>query len=247
MYISHRRPDLSEKSLQNHKYRLDTFVEFCVNNDIDNLNHLTGRNLHRYRQWRDRQDIAPMTLRTHMATLRVFLEFVATIDGCEEGLREKVVLPEVKKEDQAKDVKLEESRANEILDYLDRFHYASREHVIIAVLWHTGIRLGTLRTLDVDDFDPDGEALLRIRHRPDTGTPLKNGTAAKRTIAIGEYYIEVIQDYLQHNRHDVTDEHGREPLITSNRGRLSESATRMAVYRYTRPCVVAECPYERDP
>lgn len=245
MYIDHRRPDLSEKSLMNHKYRLDTFLEFCEIQDIDNLNDLSGRDLHHYRTWRG-GDIAPITLQTHLATLRVFLEFCASIDAVVQGLREKVVLPEVDREDQSRDIKLDEDRADAILDHLETFEYASRDHVIVAVLWHTGIRLGTLRALDVDDWDPD-ESCLEIRHRPDSTTPLKNQRGAERTIAVGQYYNGVINDYIEYNRYEVSDEYGREPLITSRRGRLSATPIRDTVYQWTRPCLMAECPHDRDP
>lgn len=101
MYLQHREPDLSEKTYYNHKYRLDAFLEFCEERGITNLNNLTGRDLHRFRTWRSQQDISKMTLRTNLATLRVFLEFCHTIDAVDEGLREKVVLPDVDRAEQS--------------------------------------------------------------------------------------------------------------------------------------------------
>ena len=246
MYLQHREPDLSEKSLHNHRYRLDSFLEFCEEHDIDNMNELTGRDLHRFRTWRSRQDISKVTLKTNLATLRVFLEFCASIDGVEQGLREKVVLPEVDREEEAKDVKLEAGRAEAILDHMSRFEYASRDHVIMAILWHTGMRLGTLRALDVDDVDLETPC-LKVRHRPETGTPLKNRGAAERIIALGEQYARIIEDYMEHNRRKSTDSHGREPLISSSQGRLAESSIRVTVYKWTRPCMVGDCPHDEDP
>jgi integrase len=108
------------------------------------------------------------------------------------------------------------------------------------------MRLGTLRCIDLRDFSYDN-GHVRVRHRPDTDTPLKNGEAANRMIAVGEHWCDVIQDFIDQHRHPVTDDHGREPLITSSQGRLSKNAVRNAVYRQTRPCVYAECPHERDP
>lgn len=246
LYIDHRRDDLSEKSLQNHRYRLDTFVEFCEERGITNLNDLTARELHRYRVWRREQDISTITLKSNLATLRVFLQFCAQIDGVESGLREKVVLPEIDAADEARDEKLEGERARQILDYLDQFHYASRNHVVLGILWHTGIRLGTLRALDVGDFDAEARC-LDVRHRPEEGTPLKNQGAAERSIAVGEYWVSVISDYIEHTRDDVSDAHGRHPLVTSTHGRLSEGAIREAIYRITQPCVLGDCPHDRDP
>ncbi|WP_435349019.1 tyrosine-type recombinase/integrase [Haloarchaeobius sp. HRN-SO-5] len=247
MYLRHREPELSEKSLQNHKYRLDNFVAFCSDKGIDNLNDLTGRTIHKFRNWRRDDDITTVTLRSNLATLRVFLEFTASINAVEPGLRERVKLPEVSAGEESKDVKLDEDRAERILDYLNRFRYASRDHVIVAILWHTGIRLGSLRTFDVDDFDPDAMC-LDLQHSPDTGTPLKNGDAAERSIAVGEHYCQMLQDYIDHHRDDVYDDHGRRPLIASTQGRLSETPIRQTVYKWTRPCVVGvECPHDRDP
>lgn len=246
MYLEHRKPELSEKSLENHRYRLDTFVEFCVEHEIDNLNELTGRDLHRYRTWRSSDGITATTLRGNLATLRVYLEFCASIDAVPQGLREKVVLPDIDREEESRDVLLDEAFAEDLLEYLQRFEYASRDHLIVALLWHTGIRLGTLRSFDVDDWDSE-EMYLRVRHRPESGTPLKNGKAAERSIAVGQFYKEVIDDYVKYNREPATDEYGREPLISSSQGRLSETPIRDTVYRWTRPCLIADCPHDRDP
>lgn len=252
LYLDHREPELSEKSIENQRYRLNAFIEFCQEHGIENLNALTGRDLHRYRVWRrngegnNYGEISKVTLRSNLATLRVFLEFAAGIDAVESGMRERVLLPEVEAEEAAKDVKLGEERAERILDHVNRFHYASRDHVILAILWHTGIRLGSLRAFDVDDFDPKSPC-LELRHRPETETPLKNGKGAERTIAVGEHYAEVIADYIDHHRDDVSDEYGREPLITSARGRLTETPIRRTVYEWTRPCMVGECPHDKDP
>lgn len=246
MYVEQRRGEVSEKTLHNHKYRLDTFLEFCEEYEIGNLNSLSGRDIHRYRTWRRKQGIEKATLKGNLATLRVFLEFAANIEAVEPGLREQVKLPELDRGEEARDVQLNAERAEQILEYLNQFHYASRDHVVLGIVWHTGIRLGTLRAFDVDDFDREASC-LDVRHRPETGTPLKNKYAAERSIAVGSYYQRVIEDYISHNRDNVEDEYGREPLITSAQGRLSEGAVRTTVYQVTQPCLIGECPHDRTP
>ncbi|MUW14859.1 tyrosine-type recombinase/integrase [Halorubrum sp. CBA1125] len=246
LYFSHRRADLSEKTLQNQRYRLDTFTEWCDSEgDLDNLNELTGRDIHRYRSWR-LDDVSKITVVGTLQTFRKFLEFAAAIDAVPEGMRERVHLPNVDPTEEADDTILEADRGREVLDYLDTFEYASRRHVTLAIMWHTGCRMGTVRALDVDDIDFDARC-LDVRHRPESGTPLKNGWRAERSIALGEHYCEVIADYLEHNRPSVRDDYGREPLIASNQGRLSETAMRSDVYKVTRPCVTGECPHDREP
>lgn len=244
-YLAERDPELSKKSKQNQRYRLEQFLAFCSDHDIDDMSRLTGRDIHRFRVWAS-QDIQTVTLRGYLQTFRVFLEFCAAIDAVEPGMRERVQIPEVEPEDEARNEHLEAGRAEPILEYLERFAYAGREHVVTAILWHTGIRLGTLRSFDVGDFDRDAQC-LDVRHRPETGTPLKNKKAAERSIAVGSYYCDVLEDYIEHNRKKVTDDYGRHPLITSSRGRLSEGSIRETIYRVTQPCEIGDCPHDKDP
>ncbi|WP_281196128.1 site-specific integrase [Halorubrum sp. F4] len=252
LYLADREMELSEKSLENHRYRLDSWLAFCDDQDIDNMADITGRTVHEYRVWRQNGEgdgyeaVSKATLKGNLATLRVFFEFCASIDAVESGLRERVRVPKLDAEEISRDEKLEEANAEAMLEYLEKFRYASREHAILSLLWHTGIRLGTLRAFDVADFDRD-DRCLDVRHRPDEGTPLKNGLGAERSIAIGEYHVDVLEDYIDYNRPDVTDEFGRRPLFASEQGRLSDSPIRLTAYKWTQPCRWSECPHDEDP
>jgi len=252
LYIQHRKPDLAKSTLANQQYRLNSFKAWCADEDIDNMNDLTGRDLHQFRIARSSGeisgygDLAPVSLVGVLSTLRVFLEFCASIDAVEQGLREKVLIPDIDDEEAARNEMLDAPDAEALLEYLHQFEYATRDHIIIALMWHAGIRLGSLRAIDVDDIDFDA-GCIDLYHRPKSDTPLKNGLSAERTIHVGDHYLEVLKDYIDHNRHDVSDEYGREPLITSVQGRLSGPPIRRTVYEWTRTCeYTGECPHGEE-
>lgn len=138
MYLNHREPELSKKSIQNQRYHLNSFVGWCQEHGIENLNDLVGRDTHRFRTARRNEDIASVTRRGQLATLRVFLEFCQNIEAVDPGMRERVVLPEGDPEEASKDEKLDEDWANVILEHLEQYNYTSREHVVTAILWQTG-------------------------------------------------------------------------------------------------------------
>lgn len=73
-----------------------------------------------------------------------------------------------------------------------------REHVILALLWHTGIRLGALRAIDVADYDAD-DRVIEIRHRLETGTPLKNKSAGVRDVNVSPNYASMLNAYIKHH------------------------------------------------
>ncbi len=144
MYIEGRRDELSDQTLPSHVYRLEAFTQWCAEEGIDNLNEITGRDLYAYRVWRregngeDREEVTTITLRGQLATLRAFLRLCADIDAVPEDLFSKVPLPTVSASEGVSDTTLEPDRAVEILDYLQRYEYASRKHVTLLLLWHTG-------------------------------------------------------------------------------------------------------------
>jgi len=254
MYLEARRDDLTDPTLKGQKYRLAAFVQWCEEEEIENLNELSGRDLYRYRVWRregngeDRGPIAPVTLRGQLATLRSFLRFCEEVDAVKEGLRSDVHLPNLSGGENVSDTTLEPARAEAILDYLDRYEYASRNHVILLLMWHTGARAGAIRSLDLDHLDLEGDRPgIRFHHNPRQDTPLKNKEKGERWNSISPYVSRVIGDYIDGPREDTRDESGRDPLITTIHGRASISAIRTTLYRVTRPCWRgAGCPHDRD-
>jgi len=106
---------------------------------------------------------------------------------------------------------------------------------------------GTLRAVDLGDYHSEKQ-FIEVEHRAETGTPLKNKYGAEREVNLHEWVCDVIDDYVEMYRHDITDDHGREPLITTEQGRPVRSNIRGHINSMTRPCVYAgRCPHDRDP
>ena len=246
MYLDDRRHELAEATLQSHDYRLEQFTQWCEANEIENLNDFSGRDIHRFRvKRRDEDNLATASMKGQLATLRMFLRFCASIDAVEAGLDEKVILPTTTEED-ARDEMLDPERARQILAHLKQYEYAKLEHVLLEVLWHTGLRIGAACGLDVDDYDPDGQ-YLELVHRPESGTTLKNQAQGERLVALSDRVCGVLDDWLAVNHPGTVDENGREPLFVTRHGRLSRNRGRTITYQYTRPCVYTDqCPHDRD-
>lgn len=189
MYLDARRDELADETLGSHQYRLSAFVAWCEKEGIESLSTLTGRDLYEYRIWRraghyragdeEPEELAPPTLRSNLSTLRAFLHFAATVDAVPDGLADDVPLPTVSKGADVSDSTLDPERVPDILDYLDRYHYASRRHTAFLLTWHTGCRLSGLHALDLDDLHLDDDPpLIEFVNRPGSDTPLKMATAA---------------------------------------------------------------------
>ncbi|NHN40074.1 site-specific integrase [Halorubellus sp. JP-L1] len=256
LYLDSRRDDAAEWTLTSHTSRLRPFVEWCDDNDIDDMNDLTGRDLYEYRVWRREgnysegkvEELAPKTLKTSLSTLRRFLRFCHTIEGVPEDLYLKVPIPELSRSDEVSDSKIVPERIPPILEYLTTYHYASRDHVVTLLLWHCGARNAAVRALDLQDVDLDADApMVRFVHRPDTGTPLKNDEKSERANRLGKRVAKVLRSYIEDKRRDIQDDNGRDPLITTNQGRISRSSIRNTIYRVTRPCWIGEgCPHGKE-
>ncbi|QSW98166.1 tyrosine-type recombinase/integrase [Haloterrigena alkaliphila] len=253
IYLEDRREDLVESTVQDYRRSLDFFVKFCDLEGIDNLNNLSGRTMREYRAWRrsksSHKTLSPKTMRDEMYLMRNFLGFLEDIEGVETGLANKVQTPELSYEDEVREGHLSKDRANEIIQHLEEYEYATAEHVIWLLLGALGCRRGGVHSLDLEDVHTDrSELFIEFHHRPKGGTTLKNKKAGEREVNVSEEVAEVIDDYIEHNRIEVTDDHGREPLITTTHGRMAKSTISKYIYKWTRPCEIGkDCPHDRDP
>ena len=100
--------------------------------------------------------------------------------------------------------------------------------------------------VDCADYDPAKQS-LEVIYRPETEKTLKNQGKRERFVALWDEVRELLDDWLEHTRPSVTDEHGRKPLIATHRGRAHTTTLREDCYRYTGSCVVTgECLHGRD-
>ncbi|ELZ22387.1 integrase [Halosimplex carlsbadense 2-9-1] len=246
-FLQHREPSVRESTLQNGRTRLAHFLDWCDEQQIDNLNELTGRQLADFVAWRQ-TDIAPITLQKQLSTIRQACRWWADIDAVDEGLAEKVHAPELPDGAESRDVHLDPERAERALAYFGQYQYASRDHALLALIWRTGMRRGAVRSLDVEDLSPDDHA-VRLEHRIDEGTKLKNGESGERWVFLGPKWYQIIEDYAANpNRTQGTDEYGRRPLFTkADGGRPTAQSIYNWLMRALHPCTYASCPHDRTP
>jgi site-specific recombinase XerD len=249
-YLKSRGQDASENTIQNHRYRLNHFLNWCDHASIENLNDLSGRDCENYKNWRIAQgDVADITLEQQLRTFRVFLRYCESIEAIETGISEKLIISKVSKGEAVRDDAISHEVACAIQKYLRKYEYASKEHVIFSLLYHTGIRRGACVSIDLADWHSEDE-YIEVQHRPDASvsTPLKLQYEGERNLSILDAGLtEAIEDYLSHNRIPHTEPDERKPLFTTSNGRISGNAVQSIIYRVTRPCYYGkECPHGRN-
>lgn len=251
MYLADKQPELAQATIYSHRSRLSHFTDWCADDgDIQYLSDLNPIDCHRYKQWRrNEHDINNVTLKTQLDTLRVFLRWAdETIDAAQNDISEAVLSPALSDGDNERDVMLDADAAQAILDYLGKYEYASTDHVTMLLLWRCILRRGSLRAIDLRDCELDSDnPVLDVQHRPSKGTPLKNQGDGERVIALTSGVRDTVNDYIDTNRHDTTDDYNRKPLVTSVHGRPHAQTIQATAYACTRPCAVGqECPHGRD-
>jgi site-specific recombinase XerD len=247
MYLTDRESEVTASTIRSHRARLKPFLQWCDEKGIENLNDLTGRLLHEYRLWRREEgDINVVTEKTQIDTLRVFVRWLESIDGVERNLHTKVLSPDLSDGDNVRSEMVESEQAEKLLEYLSTYEYASRQHVVTALMWHSMMRVGAIHAADVDDYLPEDQC-LKVVHRPEMGTPIKNGEDGERHIALSDMVSSLLDDWIADQRPDATDDNGRKPLISTSQGRAVRTTLRRDCYRATRPCIYTDnCPHDRD-
>lgn len=245
MYVNLREGEITPSTIRTHRSRLGFFLQWCRDNSVDNLNDLSGRNLQAFRSWR-KQDLSQSTLESNMRTFRIYLRKCVKFDAVSSKLPQKVDIPSVTADENSRDELVSPETVKAILEHLQKYEYASLEHVIWLLLSNTGMRISAARSLDLTNYESTDDGKLVLVHRPDSDTPLKNKKDSEREVHLSSHTKEVIDDYVSDKRPDATDDYGREPLLATDHGRIARSTIRKYVYKWTRPCMISACPHGVD-
>lgn len=261
LWLDQQRGEKSTATIDTYERRVRPFIEFLTGTcGIGNLNDVTSRHVKAYEAHR-KQELAVNTQNNQFGTIRLFLRYARDLDAIHPDVVDALDVPGLSKSERVNTEKLPSQRATEILEYLDRFEYASRRHVMFLLLWRTTMRIGTLHSLDVDDLYLTNEDQVRLRqeledagheeavieelveqapfpfiwprHRPDDGAAgLKKDWEGERTIGIQDWVADVLADYLRVNRGELTDEDDRRPLLPSRKGTGRLSASAIRNWCY---------------
>lgn len=249
-YLTDREDELSMESRRSIRSGLDVFLERTTEAGIEDMNAIGGRELQRYKTWRKKtHGITSVSLNGTLAVLRRFLVFAVRIDAVGENAPEKVPMPNVPEELEVSYEKPSDELVERVQEYYERYEYASRSHVEFKVLIETGIRLGALRAIDLEDYRAD-DNVIELHHRPESwdvhGTPLKNKSDGARVINVPPTLCDTISAYINDRRDDVVDKFDHRPLFTTSNGRVTRSQIRRDLYKITRPCVTTNsCPHNK--
>jgi site-specific recombinase XerC len=230
---------------------LQTYLEDEA--DIESTEDLTSEDVEQYDTWRKYESLprdeplADTTLSDDMYLFREFVQYLIEHRMAPVRFEKCVEIPEIDYAggEGVDKKKLDPEIAKAALNYLRKYKYADIEHVSMEFMCQSGPRKSGLIGRDVPDFDYEERVL---KYETEETTPLKNDESSEREITLYGDVPEIIRDYLEDQRPPVTDEEGREPLLTKGDGRMSPSTLQKIAYKWTRPCMVGlDCPHDRNP
>jgi integrase len=256
-YLDLRRTEHDDNVIGTFRTKLGWFVRYCQQMGVRSVGDLTPDIISKYHAKRrdelhksDKEQLHTKTLQDDMYLLRNFIRHLEQINKVDEGLSQAVHIPESPPQPSANDACVAGERAEEILDYLDQYRYASAKHILIFLLRYTGARRSDVRAVDLDDLYLDEEVpYVEFKHRPNAAesTKLKNGYSSERRVALPQSAAPLLRAYINDRRISATEEDGRRPLLTTENGRVSKSTIKSWTYQWTRPCVIGKpCPHNRE-
>ncbi|GAA1302639.1 tyrosine-type recombinase/integrase [Streptomyces sanglieri] len=237
-YLS-RRENRSPATRAQYKRTIPEFIAFSESQGITIPSGLSTELVERYVDEVKQKYEADATQLTYTKNVRSWLRWLSKRQYCDEAAYRVLDKDELGLDPAARDEAIPKPVARHIIDRLAEQRYGTNLHVLLEFDYNGGLRLGDLYSLDVEDFKSEDDTIL-IRHRPDTGTRLKNGEETDSTPGDGERDViiknrvtDAIQWYIDNERPDVTDEYGRSPLFATVQGRASRSTLRRWIYEVT--------------
>lgn len=248
----------AEATIRSHKSRLGRYIDWLtpsplLKEDEDEgplIEKTTELQRHHAQDYKLRraQEVKKITVKTQMDTIRAFYRNLENYGALSKGMHQFVESPSLEGDEGQRSNQIPAERGNTIRDHLRKYRWASEAHVVFELLWSSAIRLGGAHGIDVCDLDLENDR-VRLRHRPETGTTLKNQERGERIVSLHPTVSEAIQDFLDRpdRPENAEDEYGRVPLFCNHDGtkRRCKQYLRSLIYSVTRPCKTEQgCPHD---
>jgi site-specific recombinase XerC len=234
-----RRQNRSPTTIAQYKRTIPTFIEFSNDKDITTPNGISTELVDLFVDELQTKYDSDATILTYTKNIRSWIKWLHDRQLCSEPVYQLLNQDKLGLSPKARDEAIPEEDSLYILGNLKEKRFGSRYHALMELVWNAGPRLGDVHSVDLCDFDPENTE-IRFRHRPSTGTRLKNGDYhdgrpgdGERNVELKETVIKALQHYIAVERPEVTDEYGRKPLFTTRQGRASKSTLRRWIYEST--------------
>jgi len=222
----------SPSTIAQYRRTIPRFVGFVENRNVIFPSELTTKEIDAYIDYLFNEYDTDATIQTHTKNVRMWLRWLSKRKLCDDFLYRLLNKEELNLSPKARDEAIPEEEALHLLRRLGKQRRGSAMHALLAFLWNGGLRIGGAYSLDIQDFHQECDDLI-IRHRHEQGTRLKNGDAGdptpgdgERDITLHPRVVDALVRYMETERHDVTDDHGRQPLFTTKYGRPARSTLR---------------------
>lgn len=246
-FLASKKGVVKDSTVRAYRFPTKHFIEFCEEHEIETTGDISGYVIESWKQQRRSENIKIVTLHNNVKHLRVFVRWCESVDLVEQGLADKMTVPNLSNEQARSDDTLRLDHAEDVLRYLKTYEYGSRNHALFHTLWHTGCRISGALALDKNDFvQTRDKSILQFRNRKSAGTALKNGNSGERDVTISEALRKTLVDYIEGKREHVEDDYGRDPLFTTINSRVPRQRAYKTLVPITRPCVLTNnCPHDR--
>jgi len=260
-FLAIHKDEWAKATYRDYSYDLTRFLEYGEYACLADLSNLSSSNLEEFREWRKQDgNIGLATLHGQLMNVRSMIKWCERNEIVESGLAEQIEMPDLDDSDIVSYVRLQAEVAELILEYNQQFDYVTRQFAEFALIWGVLLRLGDVRSLDLEDYHRD-EQYIELTHNREEETPLKNGPGevenhgGERELNLPDWLCEILNTYIdgtdnphEPQRIDAEDAFGRKPLFSTKFGRVSDTTLRRDLYRVTQPCQYGEpCPHDMDP
>lgn len=145
-YLDSPEAELRQSTIKAHQYRLNHFVRFCEEQNIEKMSDLSGKHFAQYKVWRQKDGgLNNVSLNTQLSTLRVFIKWAEKVDAVEIDLHEYITPPTMSRGEDVSTTLQGDEEAADVLRFYYKCEYATRDHALFELLWHTDAFRGDSR------------------------------------------------------------------------------------------------------